>query len=147
MDNDIRDDIDVEQAQHELHRIAGFVAADGKGVPPAQNYDRQIVKLAAIHPRLRIYPRQDIAELPPFERQQAGVSLRDHDKDGSVAVVESVSFVRRFGNQTARANELIVPRQGVAVETVLAGYLLRRNPYVLTALPPAPAVEAKKKEK
>ena len=145
--DDIRDDLDIEQAQQELHRIAGFIAADGATIEPARNYDRQIAKLAAIHPRLKIYPRQDIDQLPSFERMQAGVALREYAKDGSVVVVESVSHIRRYGTQAVRANELVVPKSGVGVETVLAGFLLRRNPYVLTALPPASEQGAKRKEK
>lgn len=93
-----------------------------------------------------IYPRPEITELGVVHAAAYSAMI---GADGSVTVAKSSHVTKRLGRMTRLTQRQMVPRQGVAVQSMTAIDLLQRYPLLLTAYPPgaepAPAKPSKKR--
>jgi hypothetical protein len=132
-------ELSPEQTTRELERICGSIGPDGATIEPSHNYASEVKLLANEVERVRLYPRQDLAEMPAHVKRDA-----ERFFDGSTATVPTSSVLEtRYGQPARRARITRFGLDGTEVETIAACALLRRFPLVLTARKPI----EKKKEK
>lgn len=131
-------ELSPEQTARELERICGSIGPDGATIEPSHNYASEVKLLANEVERVRLYPRQDLAEMPDDAKRDAARFF-----DGCVATVPTSSVLEtRYGQPSRRVRVTRFGLDGTDIETIAACALLRRFPLVLTARKPE-----KKKEK
>lgn len=148
MSTEFSQSMSIDAAQRMLADIAGYRTASGGYKDPDQNYSEKIEALSRVHARLSVYAAQDLDKLTERDYNRLSGYLPKYKEHGIVSVVESTVQVRCFdGNFSNKANILEIGPEGLRVEISKAGYLLRRYPTILTAIPPDQASKIDSTEK